>query len=42
MRVFETRVLRGIFGLKMNAVKLESGENFIMRSLFCTHPILCG
>jgi hypothetical protein len=44
MRVFENRVLRGIFGLKRDTVKLESGENFIMRSLMiCTaHPILCG
>jgi len=42
LRVFEIRVLRRIFGPKMDEV--TSGENYIMRSLMiCTpHPILCG
>jgi len=36
MRVFENRVLRGIFGVKRDEVK-RSGDNYIMRSLiFCT------
>jgi hypothetical protein len=32
IRVFENRVLRGIFGFKWDEVK-RSGEKFIMRSL---------
>jgi hypothetical protein len=32
IRVFEKRVLRGIFGFKRDEVKL-SGENYILRSL---------
>jgi hypothetical protein len=43
LRVFENRVLRGIFGPKRDEVT-GSGENFVMRSfMICTaHPILCG
>ena len=42
-RVFENRVLRRVFGPKMDEVT-ENGENYIMRSLvICTpYPILCG
>jgi hypothetical protein len=32
LRVFENRVLRGVFGAKRDGVK-GSGENYIMRSL---------
>jgi len=41
LRVFENRVLRGIFGPKRDEVA-GSGENYIMRSLgICTaHPLL--
>jgi hypothetical protein len=36
IRVFENRVLRGIFGFERDEVK-RSGENYIMRSLMiCT------
>jgi len=43
LRVFENRVLRGIFGPKRDEVTGD-GENYIMRSLMiCTpHPILFG
>jgi len=43
LRVFENRVLRGIFGPKRDEVT-GSGENYIMRSLMiCTaNPILFG
>jgi len=41
LRVFENRVLRGIFGVKRDGVTREWGK--LMRSLMiCTaHPILC-
>ena len=43
LRVFENRVLRGIFGPKRDGVT-GSGEIYIMRSLMiCTpHPIYFG
>jgi len=43
LRVFESRVLRRIFGPKRDEVT-GSGENYVMRSLMiCTaHPILLG
>jgi hypothetical protein len=43
LRVFENRVLRGIFGPKRDEVT-GNGENYIMRNLmFCTpHPVFCG
>jgi hypothetical protein len=42
LRVFENRVLRGIFGPKREEVT-GSGENFILESsMICTsHPPLC-
>jgi len=40
LRGFENRVLRRIFGPKMDEVT-GSGENYIMRSsVICTHKIL--
>ena len=43
LKVFEHRVLRGIFGPRRDEVT-RNGGNYIMRNLmFCTpHPILCG
>jgi hypothetical protein len=43
LRVFENRVLRGVFGPERDEVT-GNGENYIMRSLMiCTpYPILCG
>jgi hypothetical protein len=43
VRVFENRVLNGIFGSKRDEVT-GSGENFIMRSfMICTaHPMFFG
>ena len=43
LRVFENRVLRGLFGPKKDEVT-GNGENYIMRSLgiFTPYPILCG
>ena len=43
-RVFENRMLRGIFGPKRNEVTREYRENYIMRSLMICipHPILFG
>jgi hypothetical protein len=43
LRVFESRVLRRIFGLKRDEVT-GGGENYITRSLMiCTpHPIFFG
>jgi len=42
--VFKNRVLRRMFGAKMDGVTGEWRENFIMRSLMmCTaHPVLFG
>jgi hypothetical protein len=40
LRVFESRVLRRVFGSKRDEVT-GSGENYIMRRLMiCTHSIL--
>jgi hypothetical protein len=43
LRMFENRVLRGIFGPKRDEVTGD-GEKSIMRNLMiCTpHPLLCG
>jgi hypothetical protein len=43
LKVFENRVLRRVFGPKMDEVT-GNGENYIKRSLMiCTpYPILCG
>jgi hypothetical protein len=42
LRVFENRVLRRIFGPKMNEEQ-RKGENYIWRSLMiCTHQIVFG
>ena len=43
LRVFENRVLRGIYGPKRDKVS-GGGENYIMRSsIICTaHPIFFG
>jgi hypothetical protein len=43
LRVFENRVLRGVFGTRRDKVT-GNGENYIMRSLMiCTpYPIVCG
>jgi len=44
MKVFENRVLRGIFRCKNDEIARGCGENYKMRSLiFCTpHTILFG
>jgi len=44
LRVFENRVLRGIFGSKRDEVTREWKKNYIMRSLMIciAHPILFG
>ena len=43
LRVFENKVLRGVFGPKRDEVT-GNGENYIMRSLVIRipYPILCG
>ena len=41
LRVFENRVLRRAFGPKRDEVT-GNGENYIMRNLGNTYPILCG
>ena len=43
LRVFENRVLRGIFGAKRDEEK-RSGENYIMRSLMIStaYPVFFG
>jgi len=43
VRLFENRVLRRVFGPKMDEVT-GNGQNYIMRSLaICTpYPTLCG
>jgi hypothetical protein len=42
MRVFENRVLRGIFGPKRDKVTGEWRKVIMKSFVFCTpHPILC-
>jgi hypothetical protein len=43
LRVFENRVLRRKFGLRLTRYQ-ESGENYIMRNLiiYTPHPIFFG
>jgi len=43
LSVFEYRVLRGIFGVKVEEGTGEGKNKTIMRLLICTaHQILCG
>jgi hypothetical protein len=43
LRVFESRVLKRVFGPKRDEVTGEWREHYIMRNLIiCTHPIFFG